>query len=70
MKTYTYQVFLRCPHTKEVQYGTVQFDSDGEFMDFKELIYKLSLENNMKAFSEGYTLIGMNVVDCVSGEEK
>lgn len=68
MKTYEYQVFLRCPKTKEVQYGQVQFDSD-DYMSFKELIYKLSLEQNMKAFKDGYTLIGFNVIDCVDGEE-
>ena len=28
MKTYTYQVFLRHPETKEVQWGKVQFDAE------------------------------------------
>ena len=63
MKTYTYQVFLRHPETKEVQWGKVQFDADGEFMCFHELVSKLSLEKNMQAFNEGYSLIGMNIVD-------
>ena len=67
MKTYTYQVFLRCPNTGEVQYGKVQFDSDG-FMSFKDLLKRLSSEQNIKAFKDGYTLIGMDVVDCVEGE--
>jgi hypothetical protein len=52
-----------------VQYGQVQFDSD-DFLSFKELIYKLSLEQNMKEFKDGYTLIGFNVIDCVDEEIK
>lgn len=63
MKTYKYQVFLRCPKTKEVQYGVVEFDADGEFMDFNELVQKLRLKKNMKAFNDGYSLIGMNIID-------
>ena len=31
-------------------------------------VYVLSSEQNIKAFKDGYTLIGMNVVDCVEGE--
>lgn len=67
MKTYTYQVFLRCPKTKEVQYGKVHFQSD-DFLSFKELIYKLNLEQNIKSFEDGYTLIGFNVIDCIDEE--
>lgn len=63
MKTYTYQVFLRCPHTKEVQWGSVQFDTDNEFMDFHELVEKLQFQENMKAFNKGYSLIGFNVIN-------
>ena len=32
-------------------------------MCFHELVSKLSLEKNMQAFNEGYSLIGMNIVD-------
>ena len=56
-------MFLRHPETKEVQWGKVQFDAEGEFMCFHELLSKLSLEKNMQAFNEGYSLIGMNIVD-------
>ena len=62
MKTYTYQVFLRHPDTKEVQHGTIQFTSDGDFMDFHELLDKVTLEKNRAAFNKGHTLIGMNIV--------
>lgn len=61
-KTYTYMVFLRNPTTKDVQQGTIEIDSDGEFLDFHELIAKISLDKNMSEFNTGHTLIGFNIV--------
>lgn len=62
MKTYTYMLFLRDPATKDVQQGTIQIDSDGEYLDFHELIRKIALDENMVKFNKGHTLIGFNIV--------
>ena len=62
MKTYTYTLFLRHPKTKEVQYGTVQIDSES-FMDFYELLGRLKSSEINKAFASGYILIAMQIVD-------
>lgn len=69
MKRYKYQVFLRCPVTKEVQWGSVEFDAEDEYMDFHELVEKLSLEKNMNAFNKGYSLISFNILDVYEGSE-
>jgi hypothetical protein len=62
MKRYKYAVFLRHPVTKDVQHGTIEFDADGEYMDFSELVRKLNMEQNICKFNEGHTLIGLNIV--------
>lgn len=56
-------LFLRNPETKEVQQGKIEIDSDGEYLDFHELIKKMGLPKNIEKFNKGYTLIGFNVVD-------
>lgn len=63
MKTYTYMMFLRHPVTGQIQQGTIEVDSDGEYLDFHEVLRKLNLEQNLQDFEKGYTLIGMNIVD-------
>ena len=63
MKTYTYMMFLRHPVTGEIQQGTIEIDSDGEYLDFHEVLRKLNLEHNLQYFEKGYILIGMNIVD-------
>lgn len=69
MKTYKYAVFLRCPKTKEVQHGTIEVDSDGDFMDSHELLKKMAMSENLKDFKEGYSLISMQTIDVWSVDE-
>lgn len=69
MKTYTYMLFLRHPVTGQIQQGTIEIDSDGEYLDFREVLRKLNLEQNLQDFEKGYTLIGMNIVDVQPSKE-
>ncbi len=69
MKTYKYAVFLRCSRTKEIQHGTIEVDSDGDFMDSHELLKKMAMSENLKDFNKGYSLISMQIIDVWSTDE-
>ncbi|MDH2045690.1 hypothetical protein N5J31_01945 [Acinetobacter johnsonii] len=61
MRTYHYVLFLKHPETHDCINHHIELDSDGEYMDARELFAKLHGAAEEQFFSEGYTLIGFNI---------